>query len=151
MKCRWKHCRYGGVVDKKDAVKIGGAYYHKDCYVEKKSIQSIIDIYKKEVDPEPIEKYLRRTINDLVFKCGNSAEFLLFAFRYCLDNGWTIKTPAGLRFVSKDGMAKAAWERKLKTEADNVSQVKIDSVTNYEVTPLTTVKKQDGFASILGR
>ena len=86
MKCRWSHCKHGGEVDKSEAVQVGSAYYHKDCYTEKKSIEDISAVYTERVDPNPIIPAIRKVINDLVFNKGYDAEYLLYAVKYCLDS-----------------------------------------------------------------
>ena len=112
MKCAYKHCKHGGEVEKDQAVKVGNRYYHADCLKEKETVKSIIDLYHEMVDPKPIENYLRKTVNDLIYKDGNDASFILFAIRFCLDNGWTLRSPGGLRYVAKDWKAKEAWKNK---------------------------------------
>ena len=42
-------------VDKDEAVKVGIAYYHPQCYAEKEAIQKIIDVWHERVDPNPME------------------------------------------------------------------------------------------------
>ena len=157
MKCRWSHCRHGGEVDRDLAVKEGAAYYHPDCYAEKKAIQGIIDLYHERVDAAPIENYLRKTINDLIFKDGNTAEYLLFAFNYCLNNGWHLHTPSGLRYVAKDGTAKAAWNKKASIKASKEIQqqtkndTSIESEFDLDATPITSsVTNKNKFSSVLG-
>lgn len=147
MKCRWSHCKHGGEVNKDDAVKDGSAYYHADCYAEKKAIQDIIDLYHEKVDANPIENYLRKTVNDLIFKDGNAAEYLLFAFRYCLNNGWHLHTPSGLRYVAKDGTAKDAWNKKITRPVTvDFPTIKDDGGTSFTYKP----QKQTSFSDILG-
>lgn len=119
MKCGWTHCKHGGEVDKENAVKKGARYFHPDCLREKDSINEIIKVYHERVDDHPIENFLRKTVNDLVFKDGNSAEFLLFALKYCLDHGWTLRSPNGLRYVAKDGISKKEWEKLLNHNVNN--------------------------------
>lgn len=110
MKCRWKHCKYGGEVDKDEAVKVGIAYYHPQCYAEKEAIQKIIDVWHERVDPNPMEAILRKSVNDLILNQNVDGDFLLFALNYCLDNKWNIRNPFVLKAVSKDTKAIKAWE-----------------------------------------
>ena len=110
MKCRWKHCKYGGEVDKDKAVKVGIAYFHPECYAERQAIQKIIDVWHERVDAYPMESMLRKMVNDLVLKQDVNAEFLLFALNYCIDHGWHLRYPAGLKHVAKNEDAQKAWE-----------------------------------------
>lgn len=111
MKCRWSHCKHGGEVNKEDAVHVGNAYYHKDCYAEKEAIQKIIDLYHEKVDPKPLESYLRSTVNSLIYKDKYSAEYILYAFKFCLNSGWKFNHPAGLRHAVKNTDAKKTWDK----------------------------------------
>ena len=122
MKCAYKYCQHGGTVDKADAVKVGTRYFHPDCLRISKAMTKIVELYHEKVDPNPIEAYLRRTINDIVYKDGCDAEYLLFALRYCLSHGWTLHTPSGLRYVAKDGIARKEWNK--ITAQKTVSEMK---------------------------
>lgn len=151
MKCAWVHCQHGGEVDKKDAVKNGTRYYHPDCLRGKIAINDIIKLYHERIDDHPIENFLRRTVNELVFKNGYDAEFLLFALRYCLDHGWNLHSPNGLYYVAKDKISKKEWDKRKEEENHTVTQVTIEGETNYDVNPIINTNKPTGFASILGR
>lgn len=111
MKCGYKYCKHGGEVSREDGIMEGARYFHADCLREKKAINAIIELFHERVDPKPIEAWLRKTVNDLVVKDGNDAEYLLFAFRYCLDHGWTLHKPTGLMYVAKDVTARKEWEK----------------------------------------
>ena len=128
MKCRWKHCKYGGEVSKDEAVQVGIAYFHPQCYAEKEAIQKIIDVYHKRVDAHPIEGFLRKTVNDLVLKEDVNAEFLLFALNYCLDHGWKLRYPAGLKYVAKDDKSRSIWE----AQQDKIIKQQIKAQTTTE-------------------
>lgn len=112
FKCAYSHCKHGGIVDEKEAVKVSTRYYHPDCLIEKNAMTEIVDVWFRRVDSKPIYTNLRRTISDLVYKDGNDAEYLLFALNYCIDHGWTLRHPQGLRYVAKDTDAKDEWEKR---------------------------------------
>lgn len=155
MKCRWSHCKHGGEVNKSEAVKEGSSYYHPECYAERKAINEIIRIYHEKVDAHPVESYLRGTINDLIYKQDVSAEFLLFALQFCIDHGWSLHTPGGLRYVAKDVTAKKTWVkmkdqetlRKLKDETTN-----IDVSEDWSLPEIKTACKSSRtkFSNVLG-
>ena len=153
MKCRWKHCKYGGEVDKDKAVKVGIAYYHPECYAEREAIQKIIDTWHERIDANPMEAMLRKMVNDLVLKQNVDAEFLLFALNYCLDHGWKLHYPAGLKAVSKDIKAHGAWEaqrnkvytRGLRAKTSLYDDAPLDMDTSFEYKP----QKAVGFDDIL--
>ena len=156
MKCGYSHCKHGGEVDKAAAVKEGTRYYHPDCLREKQAITEIIDVYHKRVDQHPIENFLRKVVNDLVLKDGYGAEFLLFALKYCLDHGWTLHSPNGLRYVARDGTAKKEWDRLLSWKMNSEMQKKrseemVDATDiKTEATFKFTPQKAKGFDDIFG-
>ena len=157
MKCAYKYCQRGGNVSKSDAVKEGTRYFHPECFKEKKTVAEIVNLYHERVDPHPIEAYLWRTVQDLVYKDGNNAEYLLFAFRYCLDHGWTLHTPGGLRYVAKDVSSKKAWDNiqdakireKVKKDMEESSTV---DMTNWNLPTIQSTNKSNKqkVSSILG-
>lgn len=151
MKCRWKHCKFGGEVDKDKAVKVGIAYFHPECYAERESIQKIIDVWHEKVDAYPMESMLRKMVNDLVLKQNVNAEFLLFALNYCLDNGWNLRHPAGLKAVSKDDKAHKAWDKiqNKKLLGNNTSTVIIDEFRMDDIPFDFKPQKAVGFEDIL--
>lgn len=130
MKCRWSHCKHGGEVDKSEAVQVGSAYYHKDCYTEKKSIEDIITVYTERVDPNPIIPAIRKVINDLIFNKGYDAEYLLYAVNYCLDHGWKLKYPGGLYYVAKNDDVKTGWARKNMAKVKRQVEQEMKSVNS---------------------
>ena len=150
MKCRWKHCKYGGEVDKDKAVKVGIAYFHPECYAERESIQKIIDVWHERIDAYPMESMLRKMVNDLVLKQNVNAEFLLFALNYCLDHGWNLHHPAGLKAVSKDFKAKTAWETKQKKSSQG-TKARVVINDEFKLDDAFTFKPQNavGFGDIL--
>lgn len=150
MKCRWKHCKFGGEVDKDKAVQIGLSYFHPECYAERESIQKIIDTWHERVDAYPIESMLRKMVNDLVLKQNVNAEFLLFALNYCLDNGWNLRHPAGLKAVSKDDKAHKAWDKKQNKKLGTKAATKITDEFRMDDTPFDfKPQKAVGFEDIL--
>ena len=116
-KCAYPHCKHDDrKVHKDEAVKVGNRYWHPDCLAEKNAKLEIIDTWVKRIDPHPIFNLLRKIIDELVDKENNDAEYLLFALNYCLDNGWNLSYPMGLKYVSKDIAAKKAWEKRKENE-----------------------------------
>lgn len=112
MKCGYGHCLHGGDVSKEEGVLVGKRYYHKDCLQEKNNIQAVLDLYVERVDHAPVFSYLRKTVNDIVYKHDVDAGFLLFALRYYLDAGKRLNYPSGLYYVVKDKGAIDAWTKK---------------------------------------
>ena len=159
FKCRWSHCKHGGEVHVDDAVKDGSSYYHKDCYEEKQNLQKILDLYVERVDPDPVFAFLRRTINDIVFKDGYGADYFLFALKYCLDNGWNIQHVPGLRYVVRNKDAKSAWEKRIaantkqRVEMERAEYIKDDIPIEVDLNDIPVSnqsRRKNGFASVLG-
>ena len=81
MKCRYAHCKYGGEVEKEEAIKIGSAYYHKECNQEreyKKKIESTY--YDKYKTKEPIIQ-VRKAINKYINIDNYEVEYILFVLK----------------------------------------------------------------------
>ena len=152
-KCAYPKCKYGGEVNKDEAVKVSNRYYHKECLAEKNAKLEIIDVWVAKVDPHPIFNLLRKTIDILVDKEGNDAEYLLFALKYCLNNGWNISYPAALKYVVKDISAKKEWEKiqGIQTQKKMQKEITIQGEDDYSATPIINTNKPKGFGSILGR
>ena len=78
MKCRYAHCKLGGEVEKKDAIKIGSSYYHKECNKEREYKQLIEKTYYEVFqNKEPIAA-VRRGIHKYVHKDNFDCEYILF-------------------------------------------------------------------------
>lgn len=150
MKCRYGHCKH----DSKDipdgeAVHVGNAYYHQDCYREKQSIDDIIAVWCERVDDKPIYGELRGVINNLIFKTGYPAEKVLWYLRWATTHGIGIKHPPGLYWLMKNEKIAKAWEdAQKKTIADNweFELANTEAPSGFEYKPQTT-----GFKRIIKR
>mgnify|MGYP006908821664 CR=1 FL=1 len=133
-KCAYPHCKHDGYVNKEEAVKVGTRYWHQDCLAEKNTMREIERVWIARVDENPIISDLRGQINTLVCKQGNDTEYLLFALNYCLDHGWNLKYPAGLRYVAKNDNARNAWnkirDRETMQEMKKKMDLELDSKSN---------------------
>lgn len=81
MKCRYAQCKYGGEVEKEEAIKIGSAYYHKECNQEreyKKKIETIY--YERFKTNEPIVQ-VRNAINKYINKDNYKVEYISFVLQ----------------------------------------------------------------------
>lgn len=149
MKCRYNHCKHGGEVDVNEAVRIGKAYYHKDCLKEKQEIEEVMKVYEEKVDPHPIFARLRKVINTIVYDYGNSSEYLLFALKRYLGAGKRLNHPEGLYYVVKDTAAKDEWNRIQEAKRNQITMVTIDVEDNSAPLPQIEIKSKRGFADIL--
>lgn len=111
MQCRFKYCDHESKEIKgNDYVKIGKAYYHKDCYEKKENVKKIIDYYSNNVETNPVYSLLTKTVNDLVFKNGVDSKYLLFALRYAHEHRMINHVP-GLRYLPNNQAILKEWNK----------------------------------------
>ena len=153
-KCRWSHCHHKGEeVSKEDAVLVGkSAYYHPDCYVEKKAIEGIVNAYVEHYDPNPIFPQLRAVINDIVFKKGVPATYVLYCIAYAIEHHIPLRSPMGIHYLTKSYEIKEAWDKKQKAKAAaEVKNTSFDVADGYtQEQGYNYQTKAKGFSSILG-
>lgn len=148
MKCRYKYCRFGGEVDKSQAVKDGNQYYHKECYQEKEDKAKIRQLYVEYIDKNVNYSILNRTINNIVNSKGISSDFLLFTVMYIVSNKMNINTPMGLYYYIDNQRIKDAYnEYKLKERAKKLNPLSAKTIVN-EVKEYR-IQENKGWASIL--
>ncbi len=150
-KCKYTHCRHESreIPDDEAVTRNGTTYYHPDCYKEKEAIDNIIQLWTDCIDHSPIYTQLRGVINNIVFKNGVSAEQLMFCLRWCINNGWKLRRPAGLYYVSKDEDAITAYKKAKTPKVDLSSDqfVVDDDMTKVEGFKYSSTKS--GFNRIL--
>ena len=131
-KCAFMHCAYeDGKVSEKDAVKINGRYWHKDCYETKSLIDDIIEMYCTHISSTVPMGYLRKIVNDIVFgkKLHNpnvtksqsnveAARFLYFALNYNIENGSRLRHPPGLYYIIDSAKIKDAYKKQLDLQSE---------------------------------
>ena len=145
-------CRYGKCLHEErelpaeDAIRIGNAYYHRDCYKLKEDIKMIIEYYANHIEKNPIYGQLNGIVNKLIFEQDISTDYLLFALKYSVThNGIKIKHPPGLYYLVKDDDIKSAWDYQ-----QVLKQKKSVVVNNKDTTFNYSGKKKKGFADIIG-
>ena len=146
VKCKYSHCKHENrEVLREESVSSGNLYYHKDCYQEKETMKKCIDIYVKYFEDKPIFTQLRNVIDDIVYKKGYDAEYLLFALKYGALHRKPIKHPPGIYYLIKDDSIAKEWNKE-KLMANKEHVVVNNKDTEYVHVP----KKQVGFADIIG-
>lgn len=153
MKCRYKHCLHPNIpVKKEEAIKVGSAYYHPDCYELKNTVAEIVDFFTKEVNPDVVHMILVKTINNICFpkgKQGVPAERLLFQLKYYIKHGGKLQYPAGMYYVLQDRNSFEAW-RKYKAEKKvNGASFVIDDEQNSSKEGSVNIKKPKSFEDII--
>ena len=154
VKCRYKNCRHETrELNKADAAVVGKAYYHKDCYEEKETIERILKVYEERIDPYPIWVQVRGVINTIIYKKKVDPKFLLFAIQHSLNNGGKINSTYGLHYVVKDHRIIEAWEKRKREEARAlISQAEF--IAEDDLTPNTDFNftpKTNSFAKVVGK
>lgn len=154
VKCRYSHCLHETKeLNAEDAVKIGAAYYHKDCNQTKENIKQIGEVFKSRVNQNVVFPQLMKTINNIVFEKGISSDFLLFALNHYLDRGGKLNYPAGLYYVIQDKQEQKAYDdlnrKKIRAEQEKqgfeIKESTTDNTFEYKQ------QKKSGFNAILRR
>lgn len=78
MKCRYAQCKLGGEVEKNEAIKIGSAYYHKECNHERESKKLIETTYLTKFQNKDIIQQVRNAINKYIHRDNYTPEYILF-------------------------------------------------------------------------
>lgn len=148
MKCRYKYCRFGGEVDKVEAVKEGNQYYHKECYQEKENKAKIRQLYVEHIDSNVDYGILNRTINNIVNGKGVSSDFLLFIIMYIIDNKMNINAPMGLYYYINNQDIKNEYEKfKAKKQVKKLNPLSARTVVNGK--RKYNIPENKGWTSIL--
>ena len=144
MKCRYKYCSHESTEIKgNDYVKIGKAYYHKDCFEKKENIQKIIDYYSNNVEANPVFSFLIKTVNDIVNKNGVDSEYLLFALKYAHEHRMINHIP-GLRYLPNNQEILKEWNKPKQVPRTEVVADTVDKPDGYQYKRTKT-----GFGRIL--
>ena len=151
-KCRFKHCLHEeNLVSVDEAVKVGSAYYHEDCYKVKTNIDKTIDLFAKEVNPNVIFSVLRRVINNIVFDKNIDSEMLLFGLKYYIDENIPLNYPQGLYYVVQNKAMVKAYEKKKMAEymLEQRKKAKENPVEEIETEFTYKPSKRKNFSDIL--
>lgn len=111
MKCRYKYCKNNNEVSKEDAIKLGTAYYCKDCYKEK-TLKQEIEQYYLDNFPSTTIQVLRKVINQLLYKNNYEVEYILFILKKIHINNLKINNPFGIKSYCDEGRNKNEWNNK---------------------------------------
>jgi len=109
LKCRYNYCKHNNLVEKEDAIKDSGSYFHKDCYKEKTTKQEI-EKYYVENFPTTVMALLRKAINKFLYVDNYEAEYVLFIEKKVHINELKINNPYGLAYYCAEGRYIAEWK-----------------------------------------
>lgn len=142
MKCRYKHCKLGGEVDKEEAIKIGNGYYHKECNRERELKQQIektyYDIFQTK---EPIQQ-VRKAISKYIHDNNFDPRYVLFV----LNEDIKLNSMFGLiYYLNNNKFLKKYNRQRAKLIKFNADEVKVVESNNIQYKQ----KRQGGWGDIL--
>lgn len=121
MKCRYTHCKLGGEVEKEVAVKVGSAYYHKECRREIDHKKQIEDLYYNKFKLNEMMGQVKSAINKYVDEFGT--EYVL----YILHQDIKLNSIYGISYYLKDNRNKQSFEKeKAKLIKFDINEAKIE-------------------------
>ena len=144
--CKYSYCLHENKeIDKENAVKVGNAYYHSDCFRTKEDIKTIIRLFKEHINPNPVYTQLQSVVKNIIFTKKISSDFLLFGLRYYIEHKLPLNYPQGLYYVIQNKDVTNAYN---KTKVKNIK--KSIEITEQTETQFTHVPvENNGFADIL--
>lgn len=148
VKCRFSGCEHlheTKDIPKEEAVKSGNSYFHKDCYQTKEDIKEVIDLFKNNINPNPVYSQLQSVIRNIVFNKKLGSDFLLFGLKYYIEHNITLNYPQGLYYVIQNKDVINAYNKeKTKNIKKNV-EIKDEVDTHFTHIPI----KNNSFADII--
>lgn len=118
-KCKYQHCKEGGIVNVDDGVKDGEFYYHFQCYEKKYMKQKIFQAFCDYVTNEEHGFFIKKKISDYIDKEDISPYYVYFTMYYIIKNKIPLKSIFGLGIVMKQQRVVNAYN-KLIDEYKNV-------------------------------
>ena len=151
--CRYAKCKHNSKeLPKEEAVKIGAAYYHKDCAKIKEDVETVVMLFINNVNPNTIVPQLRKVVNNIIFDKGIDSDFLVFALRYYIDNKYTLNYPGGLYYVIQNKTVLNAYASKIKKEqAIALQKANVQHIEEPKEQFTYTPTRQRSFTDILGK
>lgn len=149
--CAYTHCKHESqkINIKEEEYEVdNNRYFHPDCKHEKDTVLEIIDYWCKNIDENVVFSRLRRIVDDIVYKYGYEADYVLFALK---KKARFLNYPPGLFYAIKDKTVKADYEHEKKLKAFHESQKKKVEIQKTEEPSFTF--KTDGkktFGDIFG-
>lgn len=130
MKCGYQHCKYGGEVDKDDAIKISSRYWHKECNDERNiKGRILIEFYKKFSNSKEPEQSAKGAISKYIHKLGYDAEYVLFCLLIKAKN---LNSMHGLIYTLNDSKNLKEYKEK-KAKHTNIEKYQHNSKANENV------------------
>ena len=139
-KCRYSKCFYStrDIMPEDDCL-INKTHYHQKCYEYKTKISAIADFYYNNVSKTVVYSQLVNTINNIVYKKIVSPDYLLFALKYAVKNGFKIKSPFYLHYLIDRDDVKRAYEneREIHTPRIKPENISVEEEQVFTYKPKT--------------
>ena len=150
VKCKYGKCKHESKeIEKSEAVKVGNAYYHADCFKDKENRKEIIDLFVNNINPNVVFSQLQAVVRTIVDDRGNSSDFLLFGLKYYIEHKIPLNYPQGLYYVIQNKEVNAEY-KKIKAKEIMVKENFVTQESSNEVEFSYKPTKQKGFSDILG-
>lgn len=144
--CKYSYCLHSNKeIEKENAVRVGNAYYHSDCFKTKEDIKEIVNLFKKHINPNPVYAQLQSVIKNIIFTKGIQSEFLLFGLRYYIEHKIPLHYPQGLYYVIQNKDVANAYNKFKTKEIKKSIEITKQSENQFAHVPI----KNNGFADIL--
>lgn len=151
-RCRCKNCLHDSrdiLIAEDEYVTVGSVYYHKDCYQVMSDIDLILNIWHDDIDENVSYSYLRKTLNELIYKQKHPSDYIVF----CVRRGAAgrLKHVPGLKYIVNSEDVKKAYLAKLaKKENIRPSDFVVTEEDQREPKFSAPKPKKTGFGSIFG-
>ena len=147
VECKYSKCLHDEkTLLKEEAIKSGNRYYHANCYKNKEDIKQIVDLFKKNINSNPVYSQLQNVINNIVFTRGLGSDLLLFGLKFYIENKIPLNYPQGLYYVIQNKeMIKAYNKNKVKNMGKFIEIESEDNGVSFNYAPTKT----KGFEDIL--
>ena len=144
--CKYSNCLHSNrEIEKENAVRVGNADYHSDCFKTKEDIKEIVNLFKKHINPNPVYAQLQSVIKNIIFTKGIQSEFLLFGLRYYIEHKIPLRYPQGLYYVIQNKDVTNAYNKSKTKEIKKSIEITKQSENQFTHVPI----KNNGFADIL--
>lgn len=131
VKCRYSHCQCDKrELTKDEAIKQGNTYYHPQCHKEMQNINSIRNIFMKQINPNASISQLNSVINNIIFKKHISSEYLLNGLQFYISKKIPLNYPQGLYYVIQNKDFKSEWDKKQSSLFKEQINQKINNIEN---------------------
>lgn len=95
MKCRYNYCKNGNIVEKINAIKVGNAYYCKECF-EEKEVKNKILAMVYEILPNEVKMNINKCMSDWIHKKGFDTKYVIYTLDYIKRNKSNLKGVYGI-------------------------------------------------------